>query len=161
MGYKKKVYLKIHIVVNIKTKEILALEVTDEKVHDGKMLKKLVKHVLNNNNNNNNTGTRRRKNKINSFIADVAYDSNANFKFLKDCNIKPIIKVRRNSVVSPRNNKIKNREVKQQTKDLLKWKKKNGYGYNGWLERLHFHPSKGCLLVNMYLLPDFKTWLRR
>ena len=28
---KRKVYLKIHVAVNIKTKEILALEVTDEK----------------------------------------------------------------------------------------------------------------------------------
>ena len=42
----EKGYLKIHVAVNIKTKEILALEVTDEKVHDGKMLKKLVNHVL-------------------------------------------------------------------------------------------------------------------
>lgn len=43
----KKGYLKIHIAVNIKkTKEILALEVTDEKVHhDSKMLKKLVNQV--------------------------------------------------------------------------------------------------------------------
>ncbi len=38
---KKKGYLKIHIAVNIKTKEILALEVTDEKVHDGKIMPKL------------------------------------------------------------------------------------------------------------------------
>ena len=30
----RKGYLKIHVAVNIKTKEILALEVTDEKVHD-------------------------------------------------------------------------------------------------------------------------------
>jgi hypothetical protein len=37
----KKGYLKIHVAVNIKTKEILALEVTDEKIHDGKILKKL------------------------------------------------------------------------------------------------------------------------
>ena len=42
---KKKGYLKIHIAVNIKTKEILALEVTDEKVHDSKMLKKLINQV--------------------------------------------------------------------------------------------------------------------
>ena len=44
----RKGYLKIHIAVNIKTKEILALEeVTDEKVHDSsKMLKKLVDVVL-------------------------------------------------------------------------------------------------------------------
>jgi len=32
----RKGYLKIHIAVNIKTNEILALEVTDEKVHDGR-----------------------------------------------------------------------------------------------------------------------------
>jgi hypothetical protein len=42
----KKGYLKIHIAVNIKTKEILALEVTDEKVHDGKVMSKLIEHVL-------------------------------------------------------------------------------------------------------------------
>ena len=35
---KKKGYLKIHVAVNIKTKEILALEVTDEKAHDGRRL---------------------------------------------------------------------------------------------------------------------------
>jgi hypothetical protein len=29
----KKDYLKIHVAVNIKTKEIIALEVTDEKAH--------------------------------------------------------------------------------------------------------------------------------
>ena len=46
--HNRKGYLKIHVAVNIKTKEILALEVTDEKVHDGRMLKKLVNHVLDN-----------------------------------------------------------------------------------------------------------------
>ena len=35
MRNKKKDYLKIHVVVDIKTKEILALEVSEEKVHDG------------------------------------------------------------------------------------------------------------------------------
>ena len=45
---KKKGYLKIHVAVNIKTKEILALEVTDEKIHDSKILKKLVNNVLDN-----------------------------------------------------------------------------------------------------------------
>ena len=43
---KKKGYLKIHVTVNIKTKEILALEVTDEKVHDGKVMPKLIEQVL-------------------------------------------------------------------------------------------------------------------
>jgi Transposase DDE domain len=44
---KKKGYLKIHVAINIKTKEILALDVTDGKVHDAMIMKKLVRHVLN------------------------------------------------------------------------------------------------------------------
>ncbi len=47
----KKGYLKIHVAVNIKTKQILALEVTDEKVHDGKVMKQLIEQILNNNHN--------------------------------------------------------------------------------------------------------------
>ena len=62
----KKGYLKIHVAVNIKTKQILALEVTDEKVHDSKVLKNLIENVLNNNHNI----------KIKSFIGDGANDSN-------------------------------------------------------------------------------------
>ena len=69
----KKGYLKIHISVNIKTKQILALEVADEKVHDGKVMKKLMKCMLNNNH-----GIR-----VKSFLGDGAYDSNENFKYLK------------------------------------------------------------------------------
>ena len=46
---RKKGYLKIHIAVNIKTKETLALEVTDEKVYDDKMLETLVDQVSNSN----------------------------------------------------------------------------------------------------------------
>jgi len=67
-------YLKIHVAVDIKTKEILALEVTDEKVHDGKMLRKLVNHVLDS---SNSRGPN--KIKIKSVLADGAYDSKTNF----------------------------------------------------------------------------------
>ena len=86
----KKGYLKIHVAVNIKTKKIIALEVTDEKVHDGKVIKQLIEQVLNNNHNI----------KIKSFLGDGAYDSNENFKYLKDKRIQPIIKVKRNSIIS-------------------------------------------------------------
>jgi hypothetical protein len=86
----RKGYLKIHIAVNIKTKEILALEVTDEKVHDGRMLKKLVDHVLNTTSTSTST-----KNLIRySLLGDGAYDSNTNFQYLQEKRIKPEIKVR-------------------------------------------------------------------
>ena len=70
----RKGYLKIHISVNIKTKEILALEVTDEKVHDGRrMLTKMVNHVLD-----------KPDTKIESLLADGAYDTNSNFRYLEE-----------------------------------------------------------------------------
>lgn len=77
LGKKKKGYLKIHVAVNIKTKEILALDVTDEKTHDSsKIMKKLVENVLEANHN---------KKKIKSVLGDGgAYDSNDNFRFLNE-----------------------------------------------------------------------------
>jgi hypothetical protein len=127
----KKGYLKIHVAVNIKTKEILALEVTDEKVHDGKVIKQLIEQVLNNNHNI----------KIKSFIGDGAYDSNENFKYLKEKRIQPIIKVKRNSIISSKNNKIRNEEVQLQTKDYHKWKKKRKYGQR-WMTETAFSSIK-------------------
>jgi hypothetical protein len=47
---KKKGFLKIHDTINIKTKEILALEITYKKVYDAKIMKKLVRHIINNDN---------------------------------------------------------------------------------------------------------------
>jgi DDE family transposase len=73
---KKKGYLKIHIAVDVNTQEILALEVTDEKVHDGKIMEQLVEQVLENKNKDKDFH-------IKSVLADGAYDSNKNFNFLK------------------------------------------------------------------------------
>lgn len=129
----RKGYLKIHVAVDIKTRKIIALEVTDEKVHDGKMLKKLVNHVLDS----------REPNtvKIKSVLADGAYDSNPNFVYLEDKKINPGIKVRRNSIVSPKNNRLRNNEVKLQAKDLLKWKTKRKYGQR-WIAETVFSAIK-------------------
>src|SRR3954467_7660742 len=127
----KKSYLKIHVaVVNIKTKKILALEVTCEKVHDEKVIKQMIEQVLNNNHNI----------KIKSFLGDGAYDSNENFKYFQKKRIRPIIKVKRNSIISTKkNNKIRNREVGFQIKDYHKWKKKRKYGQRWIVETQCFH----------------------
>lgn len=138
----KKGYLKIHVAVDTKTKEILALEVTSEKVHDSRMLKKLVNQVL-----NSSSGSSSSKNQPLNMIrrisasADGAYDSNANFRYLEEKGIKPGIKVRKNSIISSRNNRLRNREVKLQSKDLLKWKTKRKYG-NRWMSETAFSTIK-------------------
>ena len=91
MGFRKeRIYQNTYVAVDIKTKEILALEVTDEKVHDSKMMKKLVENVLK---------IKPNKKKIKSLLGDGAYDSNDNFRFLNEKKIDPIIKVKRNSAV--------------------------------------------------------------
>lgn len=128
---KKKGYLKIHVAVNIKTKEILALEVTDEKVHDGKVMPKLIEHILKNNNNI----------IIKSALGDGSYDSNENFKDLQKKRIGPGIKVRKNSIISLKNNSLRNREVYSQSKDLLKWKKRRTYG-SRWMAETAFSSIK-------------------
>jgi hypothetical protein len=56
-----------------------------------------------------------------------AYYNNENFKHLQEKRTLPGIKVRKDSIVSPKNNKIRNREVKlQTTDDIPKWKRKRG-----------------------------------
>jgi hypothetical protein len=102
---KKKGYLKIHVAVDRRTKEILALEVTDEKTDDGRILKNLVNHVLDSYSSNGESKTVKMK----SVLADGAYDSNANFKYLLEKMIKPSIKVRKNSIISIRNNRLMNK----------------------------------------------------
>jgi len=122
-----------YVAVNIKTKEIIALEVTDEKVHDGKVIKQMIEQILNNNHNI----------KIKSFLGDGAYDSNKeNFKYLQKKRIRSIIKVKRNSIISTKkNNKIRNREVRFQRKDYHKWKKKRKYGQR-WMVETAFSSIK-------------------
>ena len=131
----RKGYLKIHVAVDIKTKEILALEVTDEKVHDSRMLKKLFDHVLDSSSSESNIA------KVKSVLADGAYDSNTNFQYLENKRIKPGIKVRKNSIISIRNNSLRNKQVIQQSKDFLKWKKKRKYGRR-WMAESAFSSIK-------------------
>jgi hypothetical protein len=70
---KDKKYLKIHIAVDVKTKEILSMKVTtDEHVHDSKSLPELVNGVI-------------KSNKIiGKLFADGAYESNEIFRYLGD-----------------------------------------------------------------------------
>ena len=86
----RKGYLKIHIVVDTKSKKILSMKVTDEHVHDKKMLPKLVADIA------------KSKKSITLFgkiLADGAYDSNDVFECLADNGILPCIKVRGNARV--------------------------------------------------------------
>jgi hypothetical protein len=68
-------------------------------------------------------------------------DSNENFRFLNDERIKPVIKVKRNSVVLTKNSKTRNGEARMQAKDFLKWKRKRKYGHR-WMAETVFSSIK-------------------
>jgi hypothetical protein len=105
--------------VNTKTLEIPALEVTDEKTHDGNKLCDLVDKTLKQNNNA----------CIKTVLADGVPTITMRIKYLKEKRILPGIKVSKDSIASPKNNKTRNRGVKLQTiDDILKWEKKRRYG---------------------------------
>ncbi len=131
---RKKGYLKSYCCKYKDQRNILAsLEVTDEKVHDAKVMPKLVEYIMKRSNNNI---------KIKSALGDGSYDSNENFKYLlQKKRIQPGIKVRKNSIISLKNNSLRNREVYSQSKDLLKWKKSRKYG-SRWIAETVFSSIK-------------------
>ena len=78
--------MKIHVAVNVKTKKILSIKVTDERVHDSKALSGLVNDVMESD----------KRITIGTLLADGAY-GNEIFRYLSDNGILPCIKVRKNA----------------------------------------------------------------
>jgi hypothetical protein len=119
----RKGYLKIHVAVDIKKKKIVSLDVTSEEVHDGSRLKKLVSNASENND-------------VKRVIADGAYDSKENFRYLFDNGIEAAIKVRKNS--SDRSIGCYPRKVAvlKQMKNFEKWKDSVSYGYRSITETI-------------------------
>lgn len=116
-------FIKVHIAVDVKTKQILAIEVTKEDVGDGRMFGKLVK------------GSAGIAN-VKKVIGDGAYDSKANFRLASDMDIEPLIRVRRNASFKadgcmPRKFAV----VEQLSNDG--WRHERGYGYR-WMAESAF-----------------------
>ena len=129
---KKKGYLKIHIAVNIKTKKILSIKVTDEHVHDTKALPELVENIIESD----------RKLTIGKLFGDGAYEGNDIFRYLEDNGILPCIKVRKNAKVRwKKGNFLRNMSVLAQRNDLQKWKNSVSYGQR-WIVETVFSSIK-------------------
>jgi hypothetical protein len=120
---KRKGYLKIHVAVSIKTKEILSMRkvTADKHVHDNKMLPKLVNSISND-----------------EFVSDIVladgvYDSNGTFRFLSENGIIPCIKDRKNSRVRKTAHLFfRNLSVIAQRNDFEQWKDSVSYGQS-WM----------------------------
>jgi hypothetical protein len=117
------------VAVDIRKKKVVSMEVTSEEVHDGKVLKKLVKGAS-----ENNGGVRR-------VLADGAYDSKENFWYLDDNNIEPAIRVKKNSSGKSHGCYPRKLAVLQQLSDFEKWKASVSYGYR-WIAESVFSAMK-------------------
>ena len=71
--------MKIHFAVKVKTKKILSMDVTDEHVHDSKVLFGLVDDVIK----SNSMTTVAAATAIGKLFADGAYDGNNIFRYLR------------------------------------------------------------------------------
>jgi len=132
----KKGYLKIHIVVDAKTKKILSMKVTDEHVHDdSKALPELVENIIKSEDMSTTTTT---TTTIGKLFADGAYEGNDIFRYLEDNGILPCIKVRKNAKVKwKKGNFLRNLSVLAQRNDLQKWKDSVSYGQR-WIAETVF-----------------------
>ncbi len=117
---RKKGYLKIHIAVDVKTKKILSIKVTDEHAHDSKALPDLVDNIIKSDS----------VTAIGKLFGDGAYDGNEIFRCLGENGILPCIKVRKNAsrVGWKKGNILRRLSVISQKKDLQKWKDSVSYG---------------------------------
>jgi len=108
-------FLKIHVGVDVVSKKIVSLKITDERSHDARHLPGLVEQASHH-------GT------ITKALADAAYDSKNNFSFLYHNDIVPGIKVRKNS--SGRSGGCHPRKVSviSQLGNLQYWKDSVSYG---------------------------------
>jgi hypothetical protein len=118
----RKGYLKIHIAVNVKTKKILSIKVTDEHTHDSKALPGLIDDVIKTDSMTPTAAT------IGKLFADGAFDNNDVFRCLADNGIMPCIKIRRNARVKKTNHILRNMSVIFQKNNLQGWKDSVSYG---------------------------------
>ncbi len=122
----RKGWIKVHIAVDVKTKDLVALEVTDEKTADCEMFKPLLDDL-----------------ELKDVLADGAYDNRDNFKFLSVRGIcMPGIKIRKNT--SGRGLSDRAFAVREfQRLGYEKWKKKHNYGKR-WSAEGFFSAIKRC-----------------
>jgi hypothetical protein len=111
---KERIFENIYItIVDVKSKKILSMKVTNEHVHDSKALPELVENIIESDS----------VTAIGKLFADGAYEGNDIFRYLPDNGILPGIKVRKNAQVRLKTGHIlRNLSVISQKNDLQRWK---------------------------------------
>ena len=138
-------FLKIHLAVDVETKQIVAMEVTEERTGDGVTLELLVEQG-------------QRHCNVAWVLADGAYDSRHNFQYLDESGIEHGIKVRRNSSRRAKGCHARKMAFMEQLGDSEAWKWRIGHGGGGWLRPCS--PSLNGFSVSMSWREAFPIWFR-
>lgn len=112
---KKGPFLKIHIAVNIKTKQAVAIEITEDSVGDNKMALPLIDQA-------------RKHSPIAKALFDGAYDTYNIWNELNARCIRPLIRLRKNAVVNYEKSPSRSQQVKCYKKNEKEWVKATGFG---------------------------------
>ena len=142
----KRGFIKMHIMVDSKTKKIYAVSITDEKSGDAPEFEKLLSEALYNIENSTNVTSSEEL----SVGCDGAYDSNDNFDECKKNNVIPVIPVRKNFSVKTKGSDVRKQQgllqlgnckmnlnnikifdnltEEQKMQNKKQWKKDVGYG---------------------------------
>jgi hypothetical protein len=112
-------WIKVHLAVNVETKEIVAIEVTDERVSDGSKFNSLIDQAEEN----------LSERKIEKALGDGAFDRREIFDHLQEKLIQPVIKTRSNANTKARGSPARAKAVMER-KELgyQRWKEKYNYG---------------------------------
>jgi hypothetical protein len=111
-GKARRGWLKVHVAVDVKSKKLLSIEVTEETTADSEVLRPLLKDI-----------------NIKDGLMDGAFDTNDAFNFMKEKGVDcPGIKIRENAVVgeepSPRSNAV----LEFMKNGYKGWKQMHQYG---------------------------------
>jgi len=120
-------FIKVHIAVDTRTKQIVAMEITKEDVSDGRMLEPLVEDSAS-------------RTDVKKVIGDGAYDSKKNFRLLADRGLDSVIKVRKNSSSKSRGCMPRKTAVMEQIGNP-EWEREKGYGLR-WMAESAFSTIK-------------------
>jgi IS5 family transposase len=118
-------WIKLHVAMDEKSKQVLSFRITSENAHDSEMFIPLLKQV------EGKIGPW----KIKKALADRGYDSKRNFNYAEKRGVIPTIRPRMNATNDSRQPLTRKRLVKSIRRHGYKeWAKKAGYGFRWAVE---------------------------
>jgi len=122
---RRKTWLKVNIAIDQNTGELLGIDIAEGQKHDSKAFESIVRDVP-----------------MSTLRGDGAFDKKSIFNYCDKNNIKPVIKVRKNSLARSRGSPMRKKCVKEfQELGEGAWKEKYSYGKR-WLVESYFSAVK-------------------